>query len=49
MDWQDSDIYFAHHLESCVEQFLGGFVVNRLWSIVQHGIVTHQLEICLWI
>lgn len=39
--------YLAHHLETCMEQFLGSFVIYRLWSVVHHGIVTHQFKIRL--
>lgn len=39
--------YFAHHLEACVEQFLGSLVVDSLWTVVHHGIVTHQFEVGL--
>ena len=40
-------VYLAHHLEACVEQLLGSFVVDGLWSIVHHGVVTHQLKVSL--
>lgn len=39
--------YLAHHLESSVQQFLGSLVINRFWSVVNHGVVTHQFKISL--
>lgn len=30
-----------------MKKFLGSFVVDRLRSVINHGVVTHQLEICL--
>lgn len=40
-DFYTLKYYLAHHLESCVEQFFGSFVVNSLWAVVHCGIVTH--------
>lgn len=39
--------YLAHHLESSVQQFLGSLVINRFWSVVNHGVVAHQFKISL--
>ncbi len=39
--------YLAHHLESCMEQFFGSLVIDSLWSVVHHGIVTHQFKVRL--
>ena len=30
-----------------MEQFLGSLVIHRFWSVVHHGIVTHQFEVRL--
>lgn len=44
---RDTTHYFAHHLEASVQQFLGSLVVNGLWTVIHHGIITHQLEVRL--
>lgn len=38
----------AQDLHPRVKKFLCGFVVNRLWFVVDHSVLTHHSEIQLW-
>lgn len=44
---EEAACYFAHHFEARVKKLLSSFVVDRFGSVIHHGVVTHQLEVCL--